>query len=188
MSGMIPSFLSGAKLVIQINGLTIAYGSNLSFSDRMATAPVAGIGSYNADAIEPLQYSASGSFAITVYSSSAFTAISKDTTMLPSRSVSHSDKTASGSTATTPYLRNGNSMLNSGSFSPVNLMISRTFDIDVYERVGTGDNSTDLILTYQLIDCRLTSYSMSFTPGSLVQESIGFMCIEVADTSAQETA
>jgi len=184
MSGMIPSFLTSAKLAIRIGGLTMAYGTNLTFSDRMNTVPVSGIGSYNSDAIEPLQYSASGSFTITLYSTAAFESLSKaDSKLLPSRSVNHSSTTAK---------RSGNSFLNANSFSPANLMISRTFDIDAYERVGNAEalatgEIADWVLTYKMMDCRLTSYSMAFTPGSLVQETIGFMCIRVIDNSADLT-
>lgn len=179
MSGMIPSFLSSAKLVIKIGNQTMAYGTNLAFSDRMNTAPVAGIGSYNSDAIEPLQYSASGSFTITLYSQGAFDAL-KDAALRPSRSVNHT--VAQKGSGDTTALRNGNSFLNANSFSPANLMISRTFDIDVYERVGTGAaTNADWLLTYKVEDVRLTSYSMAFTPGSLVQETVGFMCLRIKD-------
>ena len=175
MAGIVPSFLSSAKLVIKMGSIELAYGSNLSFNDRMAVAPVGGIGSYNSDALEPLQYTAGGSFTITVYSSGAVNSLANSSN-IPDRALKSISATAK---------RNGNSMLVANNFSPAALMISQTFDIDVYERVGQQATSAtqNLLLTYQLTDCRLTSYSMTFTPGSLVQENVGFLCIGVKDRS-----
>jgi hypothetical protein len=189
MAGMIPSFLSSSKLVIRIGDIQLAYGSNLSFNHRMAVAPVGGIGSYNADALEPLQYTAGGSFAVTVYNSEAITAL-KNAANAPGRVLNPASSPGTNG-------RDGNSMLLANNFSPAILMLSETFDIDVYERVGAGITINNINTTapsldnvqavYVLHDCRLTSYSITFTPGSLVQENIGFLCISIEDKTLPTT-
>ena len=176
MSGIIPSFLSSAKLVIRIDGRTMAYATNLSISDRMSVAPVGGIGAYNADALEPLQYSVSGSFAITIYDEASLKAlneISANKSLVPNRVTDH--------IPTNNF--SGNSMFSQNFFSPVHLMISRSIDIDVYERTAPGQSTAEKI-TYKIYDARLTSYSLTFTPGSLMQEQIGFIAMKMEDILA----
>jgi len=181
MAGIISSFLSSAKLVIHIDGRAVAYATNLSISDRMSVAPVGGIGAYSADALEPLQYSVSGSFAITIYDEATLKAVTK-LGKLPERASAH--------VGTTNY--QGNSHLSKNSFSPLHLLISRTIDIDVYEKIPTAaayapagsPADKDMTLTYKIHDVRLTSYSLTFTPGSLLQEQIGFIAMKMEDMMA----
>lgn len=178
MAGIIPSFLSSAKLVIRIDGRTMAYATNLSISDRMSVAPVGGIGAYNADALEPLQYSVSGSFAITIYDEASLAALNQAAAsgaLVPNRATAHKP---SGNFS-------GNSMFSKNFFSPLHLMISRTIDIDVYERSNDGNVLAGAdkveILTYKIHNVRLTSYSLTFTPGSLMQEQVGFIAMKMED-------
>ena len=173
-SAQSPVMLSGSRLVIYVNSVILAYAQSLSFSDRMAVAPVGGIGSYSYDALEPLQYSASGSLVITEYSKAAYDAI-----------------TAIGNKATKPdrvsATASNNTMLQSGWFSPVAMMISNTFDIDVYSRV-TQDSLTNLTKRYTLQNCRFNSYALTFTPGSLVQETLGYLCLAIIDEQYEDSS
>lgn len=178
MSNMIPGFSSGSSLAIEIDGSLVAYVNNFSWSDDVAHAAVGGIGSYSYDAIEPLQYAARGSFSLVRYGTTAWDRI----TNLPSRALNTA--TAIGSNA-----NDGNSMLRHNSFNPVKLLLSRTFDIGIYERQKpnlaiVGDA---LKKVYNIRDCRLTSYSITFTPGQLVSENIGFICIQAVDLTVQNS-
>lgn len=169
MAGFIPSFSSGSSLVIQVDGVTLAYASNLSFSDDVPHAAIGGVGSYNYDTIEPLQYASRGGFSITHYDKQAVQAINNGA----ASGVSYAPDRANS---------NGNTMLRARYFSPLLLLTQKTFDIDVYERKNTsGTSSNDLIKAFTISDCRLTSYSITFTPGQLVAENIGFICLGVTD-------
>ena len=180
MANMIPSFLSSAKLAIHIGDYRIAYAQSLSFSDRMSVAPVGGVGSYNADALEPLQYSVGGSFVVTIYDEKTWKAIealsAADKKYLPDRATSHTERTGS----------RGNSLLSVNSFSPMHLMISRTFDIYVYEKASI-DGTYLTTPTYHIQDCRLNSYSLAFTPGSLLQENVGFIGMKMVDVMSSSS-
>ena len=195
--GFIPGFASGSSLVIAIDGVTQAYATNLSWSDDVAHAAVGGIGSFSYDALEPLQYLARGSFSLMRYSSEAKSRI--EDASLPARSKGALDA------------NNGNSALAANSFNPSMLLLSKTFDIDIYERltqataivfvsaqaavVETKDTkakdavpaSGDLVKTFTIKDCRLTSYSITFTPGQLVSENIGFICLQAIDELVQNS-
>jgi hypothetical protein len=155
----------------------MAYGSNLSFSDDVTTAPIGGIGGYSFDALEPMQYIARGNFSLMRYGKDAHGRItSLDNSLVPSR--------ASGADSV-PY--EGNSMLLPSQFNPVQLLLSSTFDIDVFERQGTSA-AAELKHAFKIQNCRMTTYALAFNPGSLVAENIGFMCIRVRDKIVDEAA
>lgn len=199
MANVIPSFLSSAKLVIKIDGRVIAYATNLSISDRMAVAPVGGIGAYNADALEPLQYSVSGSFAITIYDEGTLTTLNHaggdSKKLTPARATQAASRNDLDSASS------GNSMFTQNFFSPVHLMTSRSIDIEVHERLsgrpeikadpkakpeikGSPATEYETVMTYFIEGARLTSYSLTFTPGSLMQEQVGFIALQMTDKMA----
>jgi len=175
MSNLIPAFASGANLVIRMGNTQLAYGSNLSFSDDVTTAPIGGIGAYSFDTLEPMQYIARGNFSLMRYGRDAHDQILKgDGARVPGR--------AAGASAT-PF--EGNSMLLPSQFNPVELFFSPTFDIDVYERQSQSVDD-EMKLAFKIRDCRLTTYAIAFNPGSLVAENLGFMCIRVKDQIVDE--
>jgi len=192
MANVLPSFASGSQLLIRIGGLAVAYATNLSFSDDVSSGAVGGIGSFSYDAIEPLSYASRGGFTITRYSKDAIDAIkaasplanfgNSGASQAPGRT-SDKDSLFGGQSS----LSDGNSLLTPNSFSPIGLLASTTFDIEVYQRSATLDNTNNTTaitqsgLVFRCVDCRLTSYSISFTPGSLVAEQLGFICIRIED-------
>jgi hypothetical protein len=167
MANQIASFASGSVLKIIIDGSTMAYATNLSFSDDVSHAAVGGIGSFSYDALEPLQYLARGSFSLMRHSQKATALLSSLPERMKQGGVGEAD---------------GNSMLKGNSFNPSQLLLSKTFDINVYEK-GANDTLTDSVFTIH--DCRLTSYSITFTPGQTVSENIGFICLRVQDHLTQ---
>lgn len=189
MSGILPSFLSSSQLVIKIGNTQIAMANAISFNDNMTLSPVGGIGNYQALALEPVQYAASGSMSITHYSQQAFAAANPGK-LLPNALQS---TTIPGDDSAT---HNGNSLLNKEFMHPLLLMISRSFDVDIYFKNLQGDTAATLGiatplaggLVYTLKDCRISGYSTGFVPGSLVQENIGFLCIRVIDHTSQGAA
>jgi len=182
MANLIPSFANGSALKITVDDITIAYATNLSFSDDVTHAGVGGVGSYSYDALEPVQYAARGGFSVTHYSKAAMTAIAGGNDL---SAASNAPARSSGNNSVNGG--DGNSFLVANSFNPVALLASRTFDIQVWQ---TGTPSIDAngkiivgseVIIFTCKDCRLTSYGLSFTPGTLVAEQIGFICIQVVD-------
>jgi hypothetical protein len=188
MSGILPSFASGSNLVIRLGKFPLAYATNLTFTDDVASGAIGGIGSYSYDGIEPLQYAARGAMSITRYTREALNAIKQTGnggTSQASRRANDKDRYVTsktlGNTIVDPNDGEGNSLLTSTSFNPFTMMVSRTFDIEVYERKSSTEYSR---LVFVCKDCRLTSYSMSFTPGSLVAEQVGFIATRIEDSVA----
>jgi hypothetical protein len=172
MAGLVSSFLNGSNLVIKIGSTTVAFAQGISMSDDIGHVPIGGIGSFSYSATEPLQYSARGNLQILRYSNATLTGRPSDS--IPDR--------VTAKTTSTNQDQDGNSMLHRVHFNPRKLILSRTFDINIYERINTGAVvDTDLKLSYVLADCRLTSYSMTFTPNQAISEQVGFICIKLLD-------
>ena len=186
MSGKIPSFSSGSKLAIRIGNANFAYAQNLSFTDDMAVQAVGGIGAFSYHALEPTGYIGRGSMTITHYSDKILKVLKEAST-----------KNVPDNLKNTNYNNpeaDGNSFLRAEYFNPVRLLISTTFDIDVYERRAQGTTPADYRIesyldgafTYRMKDCRFTSYSIGFAPGSLVNESVTFICTSIIDRGSEE--
>lgn len=200
MSGFIPSFLSSAKVAIRIGSKVIAYAQNVSLSDDMGVRPVGQIGSYNMMALEPTGYQARGNMTITHYSNVVLAKLKEADATLNNAPANLRDANTSAAAA-----GDGNSLLLREYFSPVNLLASRSFDMDLYERMpigfdtdpnsqtygklnisNFGSETTPLSPIYRLENVRLANYSIGFTPGSLVNETVSFIATGLIDSRAGE--
>lgn len=186
MAGQIPSFISGSKIALKIGDKVIAYTQSIRLSDDMQVQPVGGIGMMGFQSLEPTGYVARGDLVITHYSDIVLNELNiaaGGASTIPPLTTASPDSQAS----------DGNSLLMKEFFSPANLLISRSFDIDIWERKAESiDDNGDLTildhgtLRWRLENCRLTNYSMGFSPGSLVNESIAFMSTGLLDVRAGE--
>jgi hypothetical protein len=67
MSGKKPLFLTGANAKIKVNGVTLAYAVDLSYSIRVEHATPTVLGMYEASSVEPISYSVTGTFTVVRY-------------------------------------------------------------------------------------------------------------------------
>lgn len=67
MAGRAPFFITGANCKIKVNGVTLAYATELSYSIAIPHARPKVLGVYEAASLEPLAYDVSGSFTIIKY-------------------------------------------------------------------------------------------------------------------------
>ena len=67
MAGTRPFFLTGANAKIRINGVTLAYVTNLSYTVNVNHATPTVLGMYEPTSIEPLSYRVNGSFTVVRY-------------------------------------------------------------------------------------------------------------------------
>jgi hypothetical protein len=178
MANMTNTILNGSMLMIRIGKLNFAYVQSLNFSERMTNAAVGGMGSGSYQTLEPTQYMASGSMTITRYSTQLIKAVAG----AGFTKVGNLDK------ARISAKNDGNSLLDNTQFNPLNLLISSTFDIDVYvKKTLTGGSATANAtgyteeLLYTIKNCRLTNYSMAFAPGQLLNETVQYVCLGIED-------
>lgn len=67
MSGLLPFFLTGGNAKIKLNGKTLAFCTDLSYSIQVLTQTPKVLGMYEGSSVEPLGYTVSGSFTIVRY-------------------------------------------------------------------------------------------------------------------------
>jgi hypothetical protein len=67
MSGVKPFFLTGAVAKIKLNGVTLAYCTNITYSVMVKHAESKVLGMYESTSIEPLSYSVGGGFSVIRY-------------------------------------------------------------------------------------------------------------------------
>ena len=191
MAGQISSFVNGSMLVIRIGKVQFAYCQSLSFNENMTVIPTTGIGSYSFSGLEPVQFAASGNMRILRWSNKLATQVAGATTAegYAKKIPANLDESKGSS------LLDGNSLLDKNSFNPASLIISATFDIDVYQRGATESvlavqgtsltGATDIgPKLYTLQDCRMTNYSYSFVPGSLLFEDVSYVVTRVLDAGS----
>ena len=181
MAGQLPSYLSSSQLEIRLGDNVLAYCQNLAWTDDMTNVPVGGVGAYSFHSLEPVAYMGRGSMTITHYSKAIFDVLKDIPGALP--------ENLAGTTV--PDGRDGNTLLIPEFFNPVQLLISRTFDVNVYER--SLDTSASRLspatsrVIYTLKDCRMTNMSLTFTPGSLINMVASFLCLHVIDHTAEDS-
>jgi hypothetical protein len=182
MSNQLSSFMAGAQLKIYVNGKSVAFAQSLSFQESMEVVPVGGLGAYSYHALEPLRYSASGSLTITRWSN----ALTQEIQATYGKTGQVVPNPISGAPISTT--QDGNSLLDGVMFNPVALLAAPTFDIEVYIRKPSagGAAGADLTHVYTLQHCRMSGYSFGFTPSTLLQEGVTFICTEVNDLSAEK--
>lgn len=176
MAGQIAAFQNGSMLVIKIGNVTLAYCQSLSFNQNVSLTAVSGIGAFSASALEPTSFSAGGSMRVVRWTKELFDGAKpaydgqKPTPdNIPSNKISDD-------------FSSGNGLIDTNHFNPIQLLLSATFDIDVYARTTTASAVVDQLKpVYKLTNCRLTNYSFSFQPGSLLFEDMSFVCTQVQD-------
>lgn len=186
MANQLPSFLSGAQLIIKLGNRNIAYAQALSFSHNVNLMPVGGIGSYGYHAIEPGQYSAQGSLVITRYSRE----LVENKKKVAKSYVPNPTKEDPTEKVAGKVVHGSNTLLLSRHFNPAMLLLSQTFDIAVYIR-RHADGAASVVarerarltgpLMYTIKGCRCTSYSTGLNPGSLMTETMSFVAMQVVD-------
>ena len=67
MSGIRPIFITGANAKIKVNGKTLAFCTDLSYSVDVIHQTPKVLGMYEGTSVEPLGYSVSGSFTVIRY-------------------------------------------------------------------------------------------------------------------------
>jgi hypothetical protein len=120
MAGVKPTFVVGARAKIRLDNKTVAFATNVNYTIDVTHVPVECLGAYEVIAYEPVGYRVSGTLTIVRYTANRNTPGVEETT------------------------DNGNSVFAMGdpshtarvpaAFNPGNLILSETFDIDVYDR------------------------------------------------------
>lgn len=164
MSGLKPSFVTGANAKIQLAGKTMAYAQDVSYAVTVSTIPVETMGRYEVVNHEPVAYFVEGTLSVVRYTAnSADMAGSADA----GNSINQWGGGASATASTgTPGLM----------FNPGRLTESSTFDISIFQKGGATDTAVA-----KLRDCRFTSKGGQLDKRGILVERFSFNAIYLDD-------
>lgn len=167
MSGLKPSFVTGANAKIKLAGKTMAYAQDVSYAVTVSTIPVETMGRYEVVNHEPVAYFVEGTLSVVRYTkNSAAMAGSADT--------GNSTNQWGGATETIgkPDLM----------FNPGRLTASSTFDVDIFQKGAVGgDAAVEDVSVVKLRDCRFTSKGGQLDKRGILVERFAFNAIYLDD-------
>jgi hypothetical protein len=164
MAGVVPFFITGANAKIKLNGVTLAFCTNLSYSISVVHATPTLLGMYEAASLEPRSYKVSGQLAVIRYANSVMSQLQNDGFKTPP-GVSDNGN-GIGSINPNPgigaqILTSINPLSTDGradqDFDPSQLQTGTFFDIEVYQKMPDGNNRG----VARLRSCRLTRSDFS---------------------------
>lgn len=155
MAGIKPSFITGSNAKIKIGGKTLAYAQDISANVTVTTIPIETMGRFEVVANQPVAYFVDGTLSIVRY-----TSVAKLNNMPDAAP-------------------NGNSVFNMGNiannFDPKNLIISETFDLEVFQ--VSGLNQTDIVPVSKMFDATFTRMGHGLNKRGINVDMYSFVAI-----------
>lgn len=181
MAGKVPSFVTGANAKITAGGVTFAYASDVSYLVVVDTVPIETMGRYEAVSNEPVNYSVSGELSVVRY-----TGVANKNNM--------AGAAANGNGLGNVNFKTGGNA--SDEVNPSNMLISQTWDLNVYQKIqsgnpattspaetNTGAPSSGAVIT--VTDCRFNRKSAGINKRGILVERLSFVGILAYDDSFQ---
>lgn len=171
MAGKVPSFITGANAKIKAGGITFAYAQDVSYRVSVDAIPIETMGRYEAVSNEPVNYSVAGELSIVRY-----TSVAKQNNMAGTSSGGNgmgNTKFTTGGTA-------------ADHMDPGNLLFSKTFDVAIFQKIQTAENTPATALAPAVItitDCRFVSLGAGLTKRGILVNRMSFMGILASDDS-----
>ena len=151
MAGVRPTFLTGANAKIRLNGKTLAFCTDLSYSITVNTQTPKILGMYEGSSVEPLGYSVSGSFTVIRYAKD----VKKSVGGQAARDLAANDAGNGagnwggvwGQSASDFFARNGigNDGRANEALDPSKFQNGVTFDIEVYQKVPSAPDDQGVV-------------------------------------------
>lgn len=150
MAGTRPFFITGANAKVKLNGKTLAFCTDLSYSISVLTQTPKILGMYEGSSVEPLGYTVSGSFTVIRYAKD----VTSNTGGKPPNGITPNDAgngignfgAAWGGGLGSFLAANGvgNDGRPNENLDPSKLANGTTFDIQVYQKIASPTNSQSL--------------------------------------------
>jgi hypothetical protein len=173
-----PFFLTGANAKIKVNGVTLAFATNLSYSVRVEHATPTVLGMYEPSSIEPLSYAVTGQFTVIRYVADVADKI---------KGISGTSELGNGIGAwgkkgnlSNPVKRifdptDGRAY---ESFDPSKLEVASRFSIEVFQKTDGGTQSVSRIR-----DVRITQSDFNIGQKSAATQTFNFAALYVDEDS-----
>lgn len=182
MAGLKPFFLTGANAKIRINGVTLAFATNLSYSITVNHATPTVLGMYEPSSIEPISYAVSGSFTVIRYVADITSDVKGDVPNGTSRRGNGigtfgkeglSARIAGGLDISKPDGRAYD------SFNPSALSKASMFDIEIYQKIP-GENQRAVA---KIRDARISKSDFSLNSKSAATQNFSFIALYADEDS-----
>lgn len=177
MSGKKPFFLTGASAKIKINGRTIAYCTDMSYSIQVMHQTPKVLGMYEGTSVEPLSYNVSGSFRVIRYMKNAVDNVGKN--------------------AAPDAVNSGNGIGNLGgknlfgsddartdeSLIPADLENAMGFELEVYQKIKDTSGNTQYLGVAKIRNCRITQTDFQLAKKSTAIQTYNFVALYADEDS-----
>lgn len=174
MAGVRPFFLTGANAKIRVNGKTLAYCTNLSYSVKINHATPQVLGMYEASSVEPLSYMVTGQFSIIRYVADVANEVSGKH---PDGTKNHGNGIGNWGVDNVSFsnLADGRAYEN---LNPKKLHQATTFDIEVVQKTE-GKNVT----ASKIRDVRITQADFSLSKKAVATQTFNFTALYADEDS-----
>ena len=188
MSGVSPFFITGANALVKLNGKTMAFCTDLSYSVVILTQTPKVLGMYEGSSVEPLGYSVSGSFSLIRYAKGAEAAVPGG---VPNGAVSNDAGNGVGnwgnmwgggalgnipSVVGVPF--SGSDGRANEALNPSTFQNGSTFDIQVYQKTANGN-----IGVVNIRSVRVTQADFNLTKKNAAQQRFNFVALYADEDS-----
>lgn len=156
-----PGFLTGASAKVKLNGHTVAYAQDVSYTTDLEVMPIEVMGAYEVVTYEPLAYRVSGTMSIVRY-----TANTKAFTSIAGTSDSGNSFLAGG------YDTAGGKDV-SGQFDPSQIVAGNTCNLEIFQKQidGTGAPQSQIVVKVYGVKFTRMSGTISKRGNLVVQAS-----------------
>lgn len=170
MANKSTSLITGSNCKIKINGVTLAYATDVQYSLQVDTVPVETMGRYEVLANEPIATRVSGSFAIVRYTKAA-----KDGNISGAAANGNGIGKWAASATAAPVSQHVN---------PGDMLTSATVDIELYRKSKNDPTSQEGIELFKKIkDARITAMGGSVNKRGILVEQFAFVAEHIEDDS-----
>lgn len=198
MSGIRPFFISGANAKIKLNGKTLAFCTDLSYSIQVLTQTPKVLGMYEGSSVEPLGYSVSGSFTVLRYIKDIGSSIGgkRPDGITPNDAGNGVGNWGSVWGGKLGDFLNRNGIGNDGraneALDPSKYANGTTFDIQVFQKVdtrgtkpvtGSTGAQVDFLGVANIRNCRITQADFSLSKKGVAMQRFNFTALYVDEDS-----
>jgi hypothetical protein len=179
MANVAPFFVTGANCKLKINGVTLAYATDLSYNVSIPHARARSLGSYETNSFEPLSYDVSGSFTVVRYVDDLKSRLENLGLGIPNN-VSNLGNGVGGWTTLRDNRAGGILLSGLGngvdgradrSLNPASFQDGVTFDIEIYQKMPNGDS----LGVARMRNARITSMNSSISKRSNMTQTFQFI-------------
>ena len=179
MANVAPFFITGANCKLKINGVTLAYATDLSYNVSIPHARARSLGSYETNSFEPLSYDVSGSFTVVRYVDDLKSRLENLGLGIPNN-VSNLGNGVGGWTTLRDNSAGGILLSGLGngvdgradrSLNPASFQDGVTFDIEIYQKMPNGDS----LGVARMRNARITSMNSSISKRSNMTQTFQFI-------------